>query len=223
MSISSKNIKQFSDLRIITIDGEDYFNIYDIGFYLGYTKKAKGKSYLMKDRLENMCNALSIFGNNLHGNYKITKDIDFENTYIEFKNMITITRYSKSKNKIKFGLWLEDKFNVVVGDLKLADDYIPLIKESLKMFNPVKEFNVLNYRIDLYFPNYKIAVECDEYCHKDTILHDDIRQEEIEEKLGCKFIRFEPRKDLNIGIVINNILQIILSEYIKSNPLPTAI
>ena len=65
-----------------------------------------------------------------------------------------------------------------------------------------------NYKIDLYFEEYKIAVECDELHHNNTtnIQNDIKRQEIIEENLGCKFIRFRPyEKDFDIFILLNKI------------------
>jgi len=204
-------------LTIIQINDEDVFNLSDVCFGLGYTRNNSiGKPYLRKDDIENICNALSIYGINLNNEkYKILKIIDFENTYITLDNMIILAKYSKAKYKYKFALYLENRFNIAIGDFQLADNFIPIIKEALLIFNPIEEYNVLNYKIDLYFPYHKIAIECDEYCHKDNILEDGIRQEDIEKELGCKFIRFEPRKDLNVGIVINNILKEILKEEYK--------
>jgi very-short-patch-repair endonuclease len=67
---------------------------------------------------------------------------------------------------------------------------------------------VLNYRIDLYFPKYRIAVECDEE-HHFTInnnYNDRMREAYIIQELDCKFIRYNPYdKDFNIFYVINQI------------------
>ena len=206
---------QADNLKIVKINEEDVFNLNDVCFELGYTKISKGRLYLRKNQIENICNALSINGIDLNNNnIIISKLIDFKNTYISLENMITLVRYSKAKNKYNFAMYLENKFNIIIGDLKLSDNFIPIIKEALSIFNPVEEYRVLNYKIDLYFPNHNIAIECDEYFHKDKLLEDGIRQEEIENELGCKFIRFEPRKDLNVGIVINNILKELLMEEI---------
>ena len=77
----------------------------------------------------------------------------------------------------------------------------------LKAFNRniIKlQYPINNYKIDLYFEEYKIAVECDELHHNNTtnIQNDIKRQEIIEENLGCKFIRFKPyEKDFDIFIL----------------------
>jgi very-short-patch-repair endonuclease len=61
------------------------------------------------------------------------------------------------------------------------------------------EFRVLKYIIDLYFIEYKLAIEFDE----ENQTYDKIRQTKIEEQLGCTFIRFT-KKD-SIFQVINKI------------------
>ena len=53
--------------------------------------------------------------------------------------------------------------------------------------------SVLKCKIDLYFHEYKLAVEVGEKGHKDiNSEHETKRQKEIENKLNCKFIRINP-------------------------------
>jgi len=58
-----------------------------------------------------------------------------------------------------------------------------------------------SYIIDLYFPDYKLSVECDERHHgrSDNKEKDETRQNYIEEKLGATFIRYSPH-DTNFNI-----------------------
>ena len=59
--------------------------------------------------------------------------------------------------------------------------------------NMQKQYNILSYRIDVYFHDYKLATEIDENGHSDiNIDHEIKRQKAIEEELGCKFIRTDP-------------------------------
>ena len=59
---------------------------------------------------------------------------------------------------------------------------------------------VLWYRIDLYVPKYKLAIEVDKLGHCTRNIENEIeRQQEIEQRLGCKFIRIDPsRENFNI-------------------------
>ena len=62
--------------------------------------------------------------------------------------------------------------------------------------NMKTQYSVLSYRTDLYFHDYKLAIEVDEKGHKDrNIDHEIKRQEAIKEKLGCEFIRINPDEE----------------------------
>lgn len=90
----------------------------------------------------------------------------------------------------------------------IESDTLNSIKTSFKQEEMIHQYSVKNYRIDLYFPKYKLAIECDEIQHKraKNLEKDIIRQNTIEEILECKFIRFSPYdKDFNIFEVINKI------------------
>ena len=75
-----------------------------------------------------------------------------------------------------------------------------------------QQYTVLGYKIDLYFVKYKLAVEIDEYSHKERDSGEEIaRENAIKQKLGCKFIRINPElKNFSITVEINRI-----SEHIK--------
>lgn len=72
-------------------------------------------------------------------------------------------------------------------------------------------YKILKYKIYLYFVDYKIAVECDEYNHKDRSKdNEQKRQEEITKELNCKWIRYNPNaKDFDIFIVVHDIYELI--------------
>ena len=74
-----------------------------------------------------------------------------------------------------------------------------------------RQFSIGSYRIDLYFPEHKLAIECDEHDHKDRdINYETRRQKFIEDHLNCKVIRYNPdAKDFAIESVLNKIFQYI--------------
>ena len=54
--------------------------------------------------------------------------------------------------------------------------------------NMETQYCVLTYMIDLYFHEYKLAIEIDEKGHKDRKNDREVkRQKEIKNKLNCKF------------------------------------
>ena len=74
-----------------------------------------------------------------------------------------------------------------------------------------RQFSIGSYRIDLYFPEHKLAIECDDHDHKDRDINYEIRRQKfIEDQLNCKFIRYNPdAKDFSIESVLNKIFQYI--------------
>ena len=71
------------------------------------------------------------------------------------------------------------------------------------------QYNVLSYRIDLYFYDYKLAIETDENGYIDRITDYEIkRQKTIEQELGCKFLRIDTdEEDFNIFRTISEIFR----------------
>ena len=71
-----------------------------------------------------------------------------------------------------------------------------------------KLYKVDQYRIDLYFEEKKIVIECDEEHHDNinNIILDKIREENIKKELNCKFIRYKPfDENFNIFKLLNEI------------------
>lgn len=59
------------------------------------------------------------------------------------------------------------------------------------------------YKIDLYFPQYNLAIECDELAHSrvKNQINDKVREEDIKTSIGCTFIRFSPSKEASFDIL----------------------
>ena len=70
------------------------------------------------------------------------------------------------------------------------------IKEVFEGEDMQTQYSVLSYRVDLYFHDYKLAVEIDEFCHSDRDIGYEIEiQKTIEKELGCKFIMINPDEE----------------------------
>ena len=69
------------------------------------------------------------------------------------------------------------------------------------------QYSVLGYRIDLYFNEYKLVIEADEFGHTNRNINNDIeRQKALEKVLNCIFIRINPDENVfNIFKEINKI------------------
>lgn len=99
-------------------------------------------------------------------------------------------------------------------DMKITDNIvmcaeaqtIKQIKDVFESEEMIEQYNVDRYLIDLYFPKYKIAVECDECHHKYKHEYDINRETIIRSKLNCSFVRYKPYTiDFSIGSVIKEI------------------
>ena len=69
------------------------------------------------------------------------------------------------------------------------------IKARFEGENIQTQYSVLCYRIDLYFHEYKPAIEVDELGHTNRNINNAIeRQKALEKELNCIFIRINPDK-----------------------------
>jgi very-short-patch-repair endonuclease len=79
------------------------------------------------------------------------------------------------------------------------------------------QYSVGKYKVDMYFLEYKIAVECDEIHHSQHTQYDQQREQYIQKVLQCTFIRYQPyKKGFNIELVINQIFVLIKQSLLGS-------
>ena len=95
--------------------------------------------------------------------------------------------------------------------LSKEQETISIIMQVFKGIKMIDQYTVDNYRIDLYFPKHKLAVECDEFGHNDRDVNYEVtRQKYIEAKLRCQFIRFNlDAKDFKMVNVLNETFRFI--------------
>lgn len=125
---------------------------------------------------------------------------------------------------IRLSLGNNSEQHVLVKDLETAiPECILLTREQItirqvikafKYITAIQQYRVLSYSVDLYFPQYRIAVECDEDGHRRYSKEAELkRQGLIERRLNCKFVRYNPdARDFNIGDVIHQIMMLIYQQ-----------
>ena len=112
--------------------------------------------------------------------------------------------------KKKLGFTLYDVVNTK------EQTVINLVKDAFEGENMQTQYTALNYRIDLYFHEYKLAIEVDELGHTNRNINNEIeRQKALEKELNCVFIRINPdaadfnickeKKTKYIGTLINQL------------------
>lgn len=88
----------------------------------------------------------------------------------------------------------------ILGDISYVDckgytevEIHDKVCKAFQHLNPVVQYTVDKYRIDLYFPTAKLAIECDEYGHSAyNVMDERERSEHITRVLGCHWIRYDP-------------------------------
>lgn len=128
--------------------------------------------------------------------------------YVTYKGLIKYLSKLRLTSAIDFcnKIGLDISRNIFSS---IETDTLKCIMDVFQNENYEEQYVVGKYRIDLFFPQYRLAIECDEDHHNSIINREnDIKREnEIKEQLdGCVFIRYKPFvNDFNIFTVINKI------------------
>ena len=85
------------------------------------------------------------------------------------------------------------------------------------------QYPIGKYQIDMYFPKYKLAVECDEKKHTYNVAADASRQLYIETQLNCTFIRYKPYTDCFCIFDLINKLRLHIKSFISVPAITTTI
>ena len=119
--------------------------------------------------------------------------------------IIPIIMHSRTPESGKFKRNFEFKLHDVINCKEQT--VLESIKDAFEGENIQTQYTVIGYRIDLYFHEYKLAIEVDELGHNDRNIDYEIqRQKALERELNCVFIRINPdEKDFNIFKEINKI------------------
>lgn len=126
--------KEFGEIRVALINNKPVLNLADVCFGLGYTKIAKGVLYLRKNRIENICESLGITGLSPSDNeILITKEIDFNNTWITEDDLYDLCLESRAKHAKKFRKWVTSE---VLPSIRKHGAYMTPQKIEEVLLNP---------------------------------------------------------------------------------------
>lgn len=135
--------------------------------------------------------------------------------FLTIYGLIKFVSKSRKPESINFSKIL----NINLYQHKFSSIESDTINQIMKVFgdeNIILQYPVDKYKIDLYFLDYKIAIECDENHHNLQIEDDVIRQNKIIELLDCEFIRYSPEDcNYDIFLVINKIFKIIKTKLLE--------
>lgn len=146
------------------------------------------------------------------------KDGKFYNSVLyTVDGALLICSLSKQPNSIilaEFIKSISGDDNIRIITTRKETDFISALEQFLLPFKikGIKQYKILDYRIDYYIPDINVAIEYDENEHVGyTYEQQEKRQQLLENKLDCLFIRLNDQKsDLeNIGIVAKEICNFI--------------
>lgn len=141
--------------------------------------------------------------------------------YLTYMGLVKLIQSTRKNVPIKFTDWLHNLLGIPFTHIKFISaetDTIESIQKSI-CSDSFKQYSVDKYRIDLYFPEYNLAIECDENNHKDRDINYEIDREiYIKDKLKCSFIRYNPYSEhFDIFKVIREINNYITQYKINEN------
>jgi len=95
-------------------------------------------------------------------------------------------------------------FNLLMS---LENQTIGWIENSYKDVERTKrQYIIGTYKVDLYFEDYKLVIECDEFNHKDRNINYELARQEYIISKGKTIIRFDPNnKDFDLSFVLREI------------------
>lgn len=161
----------------------------------------------------------------------LTKNFKENVHYAVEKDIYKIRGNHGGHNKIAYML-TESAFELLKNSYNLRNRYIVNISENVKcinigmcienqtigfienayknMLNLKRQYIFGKYRVDLYFIDYKLIIECDENNHADRNAEQERIREEYIVSFGNKFIRYNPNTPLfdmsNVLSEINSVL-----------------
>lgn len=185
-------------------------------YKIGNRKELKHKILIRKIRKE--LNTLKLLEIDNVQNVKESsyKDIKNENRPCYLLNDIAIKYLSDKYHTDRLAMvdtyekLSDSKVDTFIIPIREEDHFVSLLEDTLKLFNisGIRQYSVLNYRIDYYIPELNIAIEYDENNHSNyTYEQHEGRQKKIEKELGCRFIRVSDKVSIGeaIGVVLKEI------------------
>ena len=108
---------------------------------------------------------------------------------------------------------LAEHFGVAIHDnhyTAVETSLVSFLQSALHGIDMVQQHSCCGYRIDLYFPAHKVAVECDERYHQTAAQADAdaAREAQLTTALGCRFVRLHPQTvGFSMAEALNQVLR----------------
>lgn len=135
-------------------------------------------------------------------------------------------------NRVDF-LLTKEAFELLKNSFNMRNRNITTISSNIKVFNlvmpienqtlsfiettydgvteTIRQYYIDQYQVDMYFPKYKIIIECDEFNHSDRNPIYELEREKHLTSQGNRMIRYNPNViGFDISIVLRDINRIIM-------------
>jgi very-short-patch-repair endonuclease len=193
--------KKYND-KIISYnyDNIELFDINHMFKFLNYDKDTK-KYYNSKKYI-----TFRSIKNNKIGGFYIKE-------YIERDNLKYILLNCRKHKLINFFSLIDEKIHY---KMPIEIETLKPLYEIFSDYNPILQYKIDKYYIDLYLQKVNIAIECDENNHMDRKqIYELDRENLINNQLKCIIIRYNPdEENFNINIVIKKIMNEIINKKI---------
>lgn len=174
---------------------EEYYDVLHVLYYFGLKKTSLYDKYTEAKK-----NIVGYFWHpNIYGGYIIRELISIRT----IKLLVKSTHSPSTINLMKL-------LGINILDYKIPRKETTNSNKIIRVFNQEKiitQKSFGSYKIDLYFSDYKLAIECDEHNHSDrNSKYEKKRQNFLEKNYDITFLRFNPDDpDFDILDVISEI------------------
>ena len=121
---------------------------------------------------------------------------------------------TEAKQQISSRLNLQQS-NPMLYRVYIEEEVLASITTAFAFLSPCRQFSIppLRYHIDLYFPQQKVAVECDEHGHAGYCREAEVRRvNDITNVLGCLWYRFNPHAEhFDVFVCIHDLMKLLTS------------
>lgn len=200
MNIKIFENEKFGSIRTIIKNEDFYFSATDVAVALGYSNP--------RDAVRIHCKGVNAVNIPTNGGKQMVNFITEEDVYC----LIMRSKNSSYSYKTELLNFLIPKNNKIYVNTRLEIEFKDLLYQIFEPCNieVIFQYPIDKYRIDFYIPEYNLAIEYDE-CHhynKTNQQKDKDRENYIQDKIGCTFIRVDYRDTnaFNIGLILKQII-----------------
>jgi very-short-patch-repair endonuclease len=188
----------------VSLDGTPWFRGNDVAIILGYSRPRNAiKDHVDEDDRRQLCEVCS------SAQAGGVQPNDMKAIYINesgVKRLVVKSQKPQASELAKM-LGIKEETRYLRKEIEIVSFVQDILTQMMIPFEFQKR--VANYRIDLYLPSQKLAIEIDENNHADRDpSYEQAREECVREELGCEFLRINPdASDFKLSSCVGRIMR----------------